>query len=94
MKKGQKSAAVGDEAREQKCGGKRVPLWTPNGEAQRHCRVNQKVERDIKKSAPIRVPRRTCNCAIEPVSSPVRDQQSQCEVKLSSRGGERSRESY
>jgi len=90
--KGEKSAPIGEEAREQKCGRKRVRVWTPDGEAQRHSRINEKVERDIEKSASIGMPRRTCNCAIEPISNPVCDQQGQCDVKPSSRDGERSRQ--
>ena len=90
--KRRESAPIGDEAREQKCGRKRVRVWAPDGEAQRHSRINEKVDRDIEKSASIGVPRRTCNCAIEPISNPVRDQQGQCNVKPSSRGGERSRQ--
>jgi hypothetical protein len=41
-RKSQKSAPIGDEAREQKRGWKRVGMWAPDGETQRHSRINKK----------------------------------------------------
>jgi hypothetical protein len=66
----------------------------PGGEAQRHSRINEKVERDIKESAAISRPRCTRNCTIEPIGDAICEQQGQCDVKLSGRDGERSRKSY
>src|SRR5712691_10771803 len=68
-----------------RCGRKRVGVRAPGGEAQRHSRINEKVERDIKESAAVSRPRCTRNCAIEPIGDAVCDQQGQCDVKLSSR---------
>jgi hypothetical protein len=72
--KRQKSTPIGNEAREQKCGRQRVGVRTPGGEAQRHSRIDEKVERDIKESAAISRPRCTRNCTIEPIGDPVCDQ--------------------
>src|SRR5215471_7491351 len=91
--KGQKSAPVGNEAREQKCRRKRVGLRVPGGEAQRYGRIHKKVERDIKESAAIGRPRCPRNGAIEPIGEAICDQQDQCEVKPSRRDGERRRKS-
>src|SRR5262249_22103034 len=92
--KGQKSTPVCNEAREQKCGRKRIGVRAPSGEAQRHSRINEKVERDIKESAAISRPRCTRDRTIEPIGDAVSDQKGHCNVKLSSRDGERSRKSY
>jgi hypothetical protein len=80
-RKSQKSAPIGDEAREQKRGGKRVGMWAPDGETQRHSRINKKVQYDIKESALIRAPRCACNGTVETIGDPACDQQGQCDVK-------------
>src|SRR5262249_48545641 len=91
--KGLESAPVGNEACEQKCRGKCVGVRVPGGEAQRHGRIHEKVERDIEESAAIGRPRCPRNGAIEPIGEAICDQHGQGEVEPSGRDGERRRKS-
>src|SRR5262249_39336526 len=89
---GEKSTPVGDETREQEGRRQCVDLWVPHCECQRHGGVNEKIECDIEKSTAISALRSPRNGAVQTISDPACDEQCQCDVKSSKRGGERRRE--